>query len=121
MPMEFKSRGKYKGVIMDSHDEVYRKGENLTTPEIVSLWNEYEHQFKNPTSLIHKIEAWIHFLAFTELVKDKMAWNYQTRRPVVEPQHSGKGNPAKEQSKKSDPDAYMRPDYYTNPNYGWCD
>jgi hypothetical protein len=115
--MTFKQKGRYRGYTVDTQEQIISKLEKLQPSEIVTLWYEYEHQFKNPPTLAHKVIAWIHLQAFTTEVMDRLMWNFQTRKPKHLPiAQPGQGNPAK----RTNPDAYMREDYYTNPDYGWC-
>ena len=101
---------KYVGYTMRSHDHVYEKAIPLTIPELKGLWKEYEHQFKD-TNLpqTKRTEAWIHLQVFTEVLRERMAWNETTRRPM---------NGAEV---KSTTGGYGAADYYSNPIYGWAE
>jgi hypothetical protein len=108
IPLE-KNR-KYVGYTMRSHDCVYEKASALSIAEVKGLWHEYEHQFKDaqlPST--KRTEAWIHLQVFTEILREKDAWNDANRRPmngtVTKPVSSG----------------YGAVDYYTNPIYGWAE
>jgi hypothetical protein len=110
IPLE--NNKKYAGYTMSSHDYVYQKCIGLSIPEIKGLWGEYKHQFKNEdVPKLKRIEAWIKLQVYTEVLRERGAWNSEERRPM---------NGAVVHDKTTT-GAYGEVDFYTNPVYGWVE
>jgi hypothetical protein len=98
---------KYVGYSIDTHDCVYKKASNLALPEIQGMWYEYEHQFKNKdVPKIQRVKAWIGLQVYTEILRERNGWDNNSRRPSIYTEASP---------------GYAAKDFYTNPDYGWCE
>lgn len=110
--ISLKTGKKYKGYTLHSHDYIYDKSHGLSLVEVKTLWHEYRHQFNDKDiPPIQRVEAWISLQVFTCVLVERFAWDSSKRQPYVDVTPHNPINRA----------AYAQPDFYSNPNYGWCD